>query len=54
MLGSATTSSPTLMVPETICPEKLRKSWRGRITYCTGKRKSTRFRSALMVTLSKN
>ena len=53
MLGNATTSSPFLIVPETTVPAKPRKSWCGRITYCTGKRKSTRLRSALMVTVSR-
>ena len=39
------TSSPGRTTPEAIVPAKPRKSRSGRITYCTGKRKSIRFRS---------
>ena len=42
--GRAMTSSPGRMEPETTCPANPRKSWCGRSTYCTGKRKSTALR----------
>ncbi len=51
--GSTTTSSPGLTVPDATRPAKPRKSWCGRTTYCTGKRKSTRLIPAPTFTVSR-
>src|SRR6187402_2455886 len=45
--------SPTLTIPEATLPQKPRKSKFGRLTYCTGKRKSVKFLSAATGTDSK-
>ena len=50
--GRATTSSPGRIVPEATVPAKPRKSRCGRSTVCTGKRKSTKLRSAATCTFS--
>src|SRR5690554_273947 len=41
--GNTFTASPTLITPEATVPQKPRKSKLGRLTYCTGKRKSEKF-----------
>ena len=47
-LGRIVTSSPGRMVPEAIVPQNPRKFRCGRLTNCTGKRKSRRLRSLSM------
>ena len=51
--GSATSSSPLFTTPEAMVPAKPRKLRFGRVTSCTGKRRSVRLRSAATSTVSR-
>ena len=51
--GSTMISSPWRITPEATVPQKPRKSRFGRLTYCTGKRRSIRLRSEAMCTVSR-
>lgn len=51
--GNATTSSPLRTTPLARVPAKPRKFRFGRFTYCTGKRMSSRLRSAAISTVSR-
>lgn len=44
--GRATTGSPGCTTPLAMVPQKPRKSGFGRLTYCTGRRNSSKLRSA--------
>ena len=51
--GSTITSSPLRRMPDATVPAKPRKSRLGRMTYCTGNRRSVRLRSLAMWTVSR-
>ena len=51
--GSTVTASPFFRMPEATVPAYPRKFRFGRITYCTGNRRSVRLRSLAMWTVSK-
>ncbi|MNT18362.1 hypothetical protein D3C72_1535560 [compost metagenome] len=51
--GSTTISSPLCTTPLARVPAKPRKFRFGRLTYCTGKRKSVKLRSAATSTVSR-
>ena len=51
--GSTVTASPRRTTPEASVPAKPRKSRLGRMTYCTGKRRSVRLMSRAMGTVSR-
>ena len=51
--SAATTRSPRAMRPLGIVPAKPRKSWCGRLTHCTGRRKGALRRSSSTSTLSR-
>jgi hypothetical protein len=48
--GKTMISSPWRTMPEAMVPQKPRKSRLGRLTYCTGNRKSSKLRSEPMYT----
>ena len=51
--GKVMTASPRRTVPDAMVPLKPRKLRSGRLTYCTGKRKSMRLRSDAICTFSR-
>ncbi|MNE48689.1 hypothetical protein D3C80_1431690 [compost metagenome] len=51
--GSTTISSPLCTTPLAMVPAKPRKFRFGRLTYCTGKRRSVKLRSAETSTVSR-
>ncbi len=51
--GSTVTGSPRRTTPEASVPAKARKSRLGRMTYCTGNRRSVRLMSRAMGTVSR-
>src|SRR5690606_1846676 len=51
--GKTWIASPLFTTPEAMVPQKPRKSRLGRLTYCTGKRKSLTFLSPAICTFSR-